>query len=82
MKIDMKKVKAIVGTYLALAIPAVLATAMAGQAEPKTLILVAVAAIMAPIARGMNPKDPAYGIVKEANKVVQTKAKKAVAKKK
>lgn len=82
MNIDMKKVKAIVGTYLALAIPAILATAMAGQAEPKTLILVAAAAIMAPLVRGMNPNDPAFGIVKEVNEVVQTKAKKAVAKKK
>jgi hypothetical protein len=82
MNIDIKKVKAIVGTYLALAIPAVLATAMAGQTEPKTLILVAAAAVMAPLARGFNKNDPAYGIVKEANEVVQAKAKKAVAKKK
>jgi hypothetical protein len=82
MNIDIKKVKAIVGTYLALAIPAVLATAMAGHTDPTTLVSVAAAAVLAPIARGMNPKDPAFGIVKEVNDVVQAKAKKAAAPKK
>jgi hypothetical protein len=82
MKIDIKKVKVIVGTYLAMAIPAILATAMAGHTDPTTLVSVAAAAILAPIVRGMNPKDPAYGIVKEIDVAVQAKAKKAVAPKK
>lgn len=71
MKINTKKIKAIVGTYLALAVPAVLATAMTGHTDPATLVAVGAAAVLAPIARGMNPKDPAFGIVKEVNDKVQ-----------
>lgn len=82
MKIDFKKVNAIVKTYIVTAIPAILATAMAGHTDLATLAWVAVAAVLAPVIRGMNPKDSAFGIVKEVNVVVQAKAEKAVAKKK
>lgn len=69
-----KKLVSIAVTYLALAIPAVLAVIIAGHTDATSIITVAVAAILAPIARGLNPKDPAFGIVAAVNVEVQKKA--------
>jgi hypothetical protein len=69
-----KKIKAIIATYLALAIPAVLATIVSGHTDATSILTVAAAAILAPIARGLNPHSSAYGIVKAVNVEVQKKA--------
>ena len=66
--------KAIVATYLALAIPAVLATIVSGHSDPMSILTVAAAAILGPIVRGLNPKDAAFGIVSAVNVEVQKKA--------
>ena len=79
---NLKKIQKIAGTYLALAIPAVIATFMSGHTDPATLLVVAAASILAPIVRGMNPKDQAFGIVSSVNTAVQAKAEKVTAPKK
>lgn len=75
---NLKKIKSIVATYVVFAVPAVLVAVKSGVTNPKTLVEVAVAAILAPVARGLNPKDSAYGIVKVVNDKVQAQAAKDV----
>lgn len=71
---NISKIEAAAKTYLLIASPLVFASYVSGHTNPKDLAIVAAAAILAPIARAMNPKDPAYGIVAAAATEVSTLA--------
>lgn len=62
----------VVITYLSLAAPAVYGSYLLGFRKPSDYAIAAGLAIIGPIFRGMNPKDPAYGIVKVAADVLQS----------
>ena len=70
------KVEQYLVTYVAFAAPAVATTFFAGEHNVKVLGLVALAAVLAPLRRALNPKDKAYGVVTVLDDVVE----KAVAK--
>jgi len=53
--------KAIGATYLRAALSAVAALYMSGVTDPKMLLNAAIAAVLGPILRALNPKDAAYG---------------------
>lgn len=53
--------KAALASYLRSAIGAVAAVIATGQTEPDALIKAALAAILPPLLRWANPKDPAFG---------------------
>ncbi len=53
--------KAALASYLRSAIGAVAAVLATGQTEPDALIKAALAAILPPLLRWANPKDPAFG---------------------
>jgi len=53
--------KAALASYLRSAIGAVGAVLATGQTEPDALIKAALAAILPPLLRWANPKDPAFG---------------------
>ena len=63
-------------TYFFIAAPVVATTYFAGEHNPKVLGVLAAAAVLAPLRRAMNPKDPAYGIVAAVDDVVETAAAK------
>lgn len=75
MKLD-NKYKAMIGTWSRAFLTAVIALVSAGQTDPKDIILGGVAAVLPIVLRGMNPSDPAYGIVKAADAEVQKRTKK------
>jgi hypothetical protein len=54
---------------------AVIALVSAGETDPKSIAIGGIAAVLPIILRGMNPNDPAYGIVKAANAEVQKRKK-------
>lgn len=63
-------------TYFFIAAPVVAATYFAGEHNPKVLGLLALAAVLAPLRRAMNPQDPAYGIVAAVDDAVEKAAAK------
>jgi hypothetical protein len=56
-----EKLVAIAGTYLRAAIAAVLALYLAGESNPKNLLMAGIASIAAPILKALDPKEAAYG---------------------
>jgi len=60
---NLKKIEAALQSYVTLALPSVMTAYLAGYKDPKTLLIVAGAAIVLPLARAMKPSDKAYGIV-------------------
>jgi len=76
---NLNKIEAAAKTYLLLAAPLVFAAYVSGHTNPKTLAIVAAAAILGPVARAMNPKDAAYGIVSAAAAEVSTLSAAALA---
>ena len=56
-----EKLVAIVGTYLRAAIAAVLALYLAGESNPKNLLMAGVASVAAPILKALDPTETAYG---------------------
>lgn len=56
-----EKLVAIAGTYLRAAIAAVLALYLAGETNPKNLLMAAVASVAAPILKALDPKEAAFG---------------------
>jgi hypothetical protein len=60
MVID-KKTKAVLASYLRVAIATVMTLILAGESEPKKFVAAVVAATFPPIIRWLNPKDSAYG---------------------
>ena len=56
-----EKLVAIAGTYLRAAFAAVLALYLAGETNPKNLLMAAVASVAAPILKALDPKEAAFG---------------------
>jgi hypothetical protein len=56
-----EKLVAIAGTYLRAAIAAVLALYLAGESNPKNLLMAAIASVAAPILKALDPKETVYG---------------------
>ena len=56
-----EKLVAIAGTYLRAAFAAVLALYLAGETNPKNLLMAAVASVAAPILKALDPKEAAVG---------------------
>ena len=73
----LNQIEAFLKTYLLIAAPAVFPTYAAGYKDTKTLATVAIAAILAPLLRTLNPKDAAYGIVKATSEQATKMAAKA-----
>jgi uncharacterized membrane protein YgaE (UPF0421/DUF939 family) len=58
---DSKKMKAIAVTYLRAGIAAVLALYLAGETDLKTLAMAAVAAVVGPVLKALDPKATEFG---------------------
>jgi hypothetical protein len=56
-----EKLVAIAGTYLRAAIAAVLALYLAGESNPKNLLMAGIASVAAPILKALDPTEAAYG---------------------
>jgi hypothetical protein len=65
MKIN-KQLEVALGSYLRAAAAATIALYMSGITDPKILANAAIAAIVGPLAKALNPKDKSIGI--NANK--------------
>jgi hypothetical protein len=74
MKLD-NKYKSMIGTWSRAFLTAVIALVSAGETDPKSIAIGGIAAVLPIVLRGMNPNDPAYGIVKAANAEVQKRKK-------
>jgi predicted P-loop ATPase len=59
-----EKLKAVLASYARTAVSAALAVYMTGNTDAKAMATAALAAIVGPLARALNPKDGAFGIVK------------------
>ena len=57
MKIDMKQVQTICGTWVRAFVAAVLASYMSGFTEPKYLVHAGLASVVPVVLRWVNPKD-------------------------
>jgi hypothetical protein len=80
------KQKAILASYGRTFIAAVIAVYATGNHDAKALLIAGAAAIVGPVIRAINPKDPAFGIgadllTLELTKLAKPSAKKVVAKK-
>ena len=62
---DKKALEAAAATYLRAAGAAVAALYMSGVTDPKTLVNAFIASLLGPLAKALNPKDPAYGFGKK-----------------
>ena len=58
-----KQLEAALASYARTAVSAVAAMYMAGHTDPKDLLTAALAAVLGPLARAVNPKDTAFGKV-------------------
>jgi hypothetical protein len=56
-----EKLKAIVSTYLRAAIASVLALYLAGETNPKNLLLAFVAAVAGPVLKAIDPNETEFG---------------------
>ena len=56
-----EKLVAIAGSYLRAAIAAVIALYLAGETNPKNLLMAAVAAIAGPVLKALDPKETTFG---------------------
>ena len=59
-----KQLQAVVASYARTAVSAAVAMYMAGHTDAKSIGMAALAAILGPLARAVNPKDGAFGIKK------------------
>ena len=55
------KLKAIATTYLRAAIASVIALYLAGETNPKNLLVAAVAAVAGPVLKAIDPTEKAFG---------------------
>ena len=62
---DKKVLESIANSYIRAAAASVVALYMAGQTDPKVLLNAAIAGLIGPLAKALNPKDSSYGIVKK-----------------
>jgi len=58
-----KQLQAALSSYARTAISAAAAMYMAGHTDPKDIAAAALAAVLGPLARALNPKDKAFGKV-------------------
>jgi len=56
-----EKVWAILGSYLRAAVAAVIAVYLAGETNPKTLLMAAVTGVAGPLLKALDPNETAYG---------------------
>lgn len=56
------QLQAILASYARTAISAAAAMYMAGHTNPKDIAMAALAAVIGPLARALNPKDGTFGI--------------------
>jgi hypothetical protein len=56
------KLKAIASTYLRAAIASVIALYLAGETNPKNLLVAFVAAVAGPVLKAIDPKESAFGV--------------------
>jgi hypothetical protein len=56
-----EKLVAIAGSYLRAAFAAVIALYLAGETNPKNLLMAAVAAIAGPVLKALDPKETTFG---------------------
>lgn len=57
-----KQLQAVLASYVRTAISAAAAMYMAGHTDPKDIAMAALAAVLGPLARAVNPKDGAFGV--------------------
>jgi hypothetical protein len=78
-----KQMKAALASYARSFIVAVCGLALAGESDPKVLAISALAGIVGPAIRAMNPNDEAFGVVADkADEEIRTLIEKDKAKKK
>jgi CBS-domain-containing membrane protein len=56
-----EKLVAIAGSYLRAALAAVIALYLAGENNPKNLLMAAIAAVAGPVLKALDPKETAFG---------------------
>lgn len=56
-----KQTKAVISSYIRVAVATVMTLVLAGETEPKKFVAAVVAALFPPIVRWLNPKDSAFG---------------------
>lgn len=56
-----EKLVAIAGSYLRAALAAVIALYLAGETNPKNLLMAAIAAVAGPVLKALDPKETAFG---------------------
>jgi len=56
-----EKLASIAGSYLRAAFAAVIALYLAGETNPKNLLMAAVAAVAGPVLKALDPKETAFG---------------------
>lgn len=59
---NMKTSKAIVATWLRATAASVAALYLSGVTDPKQLLNAAIAGLIGPLAKALNPKDSCYGL--------------------
>lgn len=62
---DINTLKSAGATYLRAAAASAVALYLSGITDPKTLLNAFVAGLVGPLAKALNPNDPAYGIKKK-----------------
>lgn len=77
---DLNKIKKIVGTYVVIALPFITA-AFATNAPLTVKILSILSGVLGVTVRGLNPKDPAFGVITVAKAEVDAQIAKESAKK-
>lgn len=61
-KMNTTQLQAILASYLRTAVSAAAAMYLAGHTDTKSLVTAALAAVIGPLARAVNPKDGAFGL--------------------
>lgn len=56
-----EKLVAMAGSYLRAALAAVIALYLAGETNPKNLLMAGIAAIAGPVLKALDPKETAFG---------------------
>lgn len=59
-----KTLQAVLASYARTAVSAAVAMYMAGHTNPKDIAAAALAAVLGPLVRALNPKDGAFGLTK------------------
>lgn len=57
-----KQIQAVIASYLRTAVSAAAGMYLAGHTDAKSIGMAALAAVLGPLARAVNPKDGAFGV--------------------